>query len=315
MRGQGDVSQLRRVFPFRAHAGAAASVVDLDGPTQVMSILNTTPDSFSDGGDHTSLDTALAAVRSHIEQGADMIDIGGASTRPGASEPSEAEEVDRVVPIVRAIRSAGLSVALSVDTYTAVVAEQAVEAGANLINDVTAGVRSGDALLRVAASLRCPLCLMHTRGDPTSMTKLTTYDAGLGGVVAVAALELRDRVDAALRAGVPRWAILVDPGIGFAKDLDGNLALLRDLPRFAGPDSPLAGYPVLVGASRKRFLGTLTGREVAKDRAHATGATVVASVAAGAIIVRVHDVAEMRDVVAVADAIYRPHLRARREEK
>ncbi|KAI9175818.1 trifunctional dihydropteroate synthetase [Blastocladiella emersonii ATCC 22665] len=276
---------------------------DWGSRTRVMGILNVTPDSFSDGGDHLSVDAAVAAAKTMVAAGADMIDIGGQSTRPGAVEVGHEEELRRVLPAIKAIRAAGLTVALSVDTYLASVAAAAVAAGANLVNDVTGG-RGDPGMLAAVAKLQVPYCVMHMRGDPTTMTKLTSYaDGVLRGVAA----ELAARVQAALQAGIHRWNVMVDPGIGFAKAGEQNFALVAQLPELIrlATGSP-SGFPVLVGPSRKRFIGDATGKTVAKDRAWGTAAAVAACVAGGADVVRVHDVAEMRDVVVVADRVWRP---------
>jgi dihydroneopterin aldolase/2-amino-4-hydroxy-6-hydroxymethyldihydropteridine diphosphokinase/dihydropteroate synthase len=269
-----------------------------------MSILNITPDSFSDGGDHFDLATAVESALRHVEDGATIVDLGGMSTRPGAAHVGEQEETDRVVPVIRALREAGLSVPISIDTFRASVAEAACSVGANIVNDISAGVMD-PRMLDVCAALDVPVILMHTRGDPNTMTKLTSYAEDGGDVLAGVRRELTDRVRLARQAGIKRWHIILDPGIGFAKDLEGNLQLLRDLPRLTEPGSELEGYPVLVGASRKRFLGTLTGREEPKDRAFATASASVAAIAGGADIVRVHDVRGLSDAAKVADAVYR----------
>jgi dihydroneopterin aldolase/2-amino-4-hydroxy-6-hydroxymethyldihydropteridine diphosphokinase/dihydropteroate synthase len=272
----------------------------LHSRTLVMSILNTTPDSFSDGGDHFSLPDALASALAHIEAGADILDIGGMSTRPGADDVDPEIEISRVIPLIRALRERGIVTPISVDTFRPAVARAAIEAGANIVNDVLGGSTEG--MLEAMAELDVPVVLMHSRGTPATMSSMTTYE---GGVIAGVQRELGARVEAALAKGVKRWNIILDPGVGFAKAGPDNLVLLRELPALlAGAE--LAGYPSLVGLSRKKFLGTLTGKSDAKERIWGTAGGVTASIVGGADIVRVHDVKEMVDVVRVADGIYRP---------
>ncbi|KAI9221929.1 Dihydropteroate synthase-like protein [Blastocladiella britannica] len=269
--------------------------------TRLMAILNVTPDSFSDGGDHISIDAAVAAAKAMQAAGVHVIDIGGQSTRPGAKQVGPAVEAARVVPAVRAMRAAGISVPISVDTYHASVARAALDAGATVVNDVTGG--AGDpAMLPLVAERHVPIVVMHMRGDPADMVSRDRYAAG---VVAGVAAELHVRVRAALAAGVPRWNIVVDPGIGFAKNGDQNFDLVAELPRLLRDAFGSHAFPVLVGPSRKRFIGDATGKTAAKDRTWGTAAAVAACVAGGADIVRVHDFKEMMDVIAVADKVWR----------
>jgi dihydroneopterin aldolase / 2-amino-4-hydroxy-6-hydroxymethyldihydropteridine diphosphokinase / dihydropteroate synthase len=267
-----------------------------------MSILNITPDSFSDGGDHFDPAIAVESAVRQVKEGATIVDVGGMSTRPGADQIGEREEMNRVIPVIRAIRQAELSVPISIDTFRASVAEAACSAGASIVNDISAG-EMDPRMLDACATLDVPVILMHTRGDSTTMAKLTSYPED--DVVAGVRRELAHRVRLARKAGIKRWNIILDPGIGFAKDLGGNLQLIRDLPRLTESGSELERYPILVGASRKRFLGTLTGREEPKDRAFATAAASVAAIAGGADIIRVHDVGGLSDAAKVADAVYR----------
>ncbi|KAI1298904.1 Dihydropteroate synthase [Xylaria venustula] len=300
-------------------------------PTQVMAILNVTPDSFSDGGVHLqsnagsqttseqdsdsdvpiSLSSSpspayLARLRSTIQHfiasGATLIDVGGQSTAPGASEVDASEELSRVLPAITLIRSMpeAAHVSISVDTYRADVAEAAVAAGADIVNDVSAGLLD-DAMLPTVARLGCTVCLMHMRGTPATMSRMNEYPQGL---IPTLAEELRARVEAAEKAGIRRWRIILDPGMGFAKVGDQNLDILRHMPelrRWPG----LEGLPWLLGSSRKSFVGKITGVPKARDRVFGTAATVAAAVQGGADIVRVHDVLEMAQVVKMADAIYR----------
>lgn len=274
-------------------------------PTHIMAILNLTPDSFSDGGLHPPTDlTALTnTVRSFIASGATIIDIGGESTRPGSAPVGEAEELSRVIPAIKHIRTSipeADNIAISIDTYRARVAEEACAAGADIINDVSSGLMDPDMLPTMARTGKSVI-LMHMRGTPTTMTKLTHYP---DGVVNGVAAELRDRIRAAEDAGIRRWRIILDPGLGFAKNQLQDLTLLRDLGRLRCAEG-LEYFPWLMGPSRKRFIGRITGVEKASERVWGTAATVSASVAGGADIVRVHDVKEMWQVARVADAIYR----------
>ena len=261
-----------------------------------MAILNLTPDSFSDGGQHTH-SNIVSTAQELIAAGADILDIGGCSTRPGAAQASPEEELARVIPTIKSLREAGIKTAISIDTYRSAVAKAAISAGADLINDISAGTLDRD-MLRTAANLAVPICLMHMRGTPSSMSSLKSYPAGvISGVIS----ELSDRVRAAEEAGVRRWNILLDPGLGFAKDSEQSLELLRGLAEVTGG----IGLPWVVGPSRKGFVGKVTGVEVAKERTWGTAGAVAACVAGGADVVRVHDVAEMKKVVDMAGAIWR----------
>jgi len=281
---------------------------DVSRQTHVMAILNTTPDSFSDGGSHTSsnLEAIQATVRNFIAAGATIIDIGGQSTRPMAELLTAACELERVLPVVRAIREMpeAEDVAISIDTFYAEVAKHTIQAGADIINDISSGVLDAE-MLPTVAQMGKTIVLMHMRGDPHTMTKLTDYP---DGVLKGVAKELAERVEAAERAGIPRWRIILDPGIGFAKTQDQNLELLRSLHQLrTDPLSSrtLRGLPWLVGTSRKGFIGKITGVREAAQRTWGTAAAVTASIASGADIVRIHDVKEMALVSRMADAIYR----------
>ncbi|KAJ2352780.1 trifunctional dihydropteroate synthetase [Coemansia erecta] len=303
---------------------------DWQKETMCMGIVNCTPDSFSDGGEHGTVDRAAEHAVQLVGDGADIIDVGGQSTRPGATHVGVAAEIARVVPVIKRIRELGIDVPISVDTFSADVAAAALDAGADIVNDVTGG--SFDArMLALIAQRQCPCVLMHMRGDPSSMTKMNDYSEYEGGVVHGTRVELARRVRAALDAGVPRWNIILDPGIGFAKEGAQNLEILRRLPELTARHicasnqlsgvggnidseegyidedlaTELVGYPVLVGSSRKRFIGHVTGKDEARDRVWGTAATVTAAIQGGAAIVRVHDVAEMVDVARVSDHIYR----------
>ncbi|GAA5843785.1 hypothetical protein JCM3766R1_000541 [Sporobolomyces carnicolor] len=268
--------------------------------TLLMSIINTTPDSFSDGGLYNSVSSAVSSCRSHISAGADILDIGGMSTRPGASDVTEEEEIARVVPLIKALRTEhGFATPISIDTFRPNVARAAVNAGANIINDVHGGREEG--MLEVMRELGVPVVLMHSRGDSKSMTGLTDY--GAEGVVKAVRKEMEEMVEAALSAGLARWNIILDPGIGFAKTSQQNHVLLRHLDSLFSESELLKEFPVLVGLSRKKFLSP---DKDARDRVIETAVGVTATVASGRCeIARIHDTKEMKDVVQVADAIYR----------
>lgn len=257
----------------------------------VMGVVNVTPDSFSDGGRFLDPDRAVAHGRALVAEGADVLDVGGESTRPGADPVDAAAERARAEPVIRAL-AAAVAVPLSIDTAKASVAAAACAAGATIINDVTAG--TGDpALLDVAADTGAALVLMHMQGTPRTMQRAPRYDDVVDDVRAF----LEARAEAARHAGVRDAQLVVDPGLGFGKTLAHNLALCRRLPELAA-----LGRPVLLGPSRKSFLGTLLDRPVG-ERLEGTLAACVAGVLAGAAMVRVHDVAPVVRAVRVAAAI------------
>ena len=255
-----------------------------------MGILNVTPDSFSDGGDFIDHDAAIAHAHAMVAAGADVIDIGGESTRPGADPVSPDDEMRRVVPVVESLAAAGLMV--SIDTTKSAVASGAVQAGAAIINDVS-GFRDPD-MVAVAAGTGAAVVVMHMQGEPRTMQADPTYT----DVVAEVSQYLNDQAAALRAAGVEPEAIAIDPGIGFGKTLDHNLSLLSHLPRLVA-----SGYPVVLGTSRKSFLGSLTGHDDPKQRDHATAATVVAGILAGVAVVRVHNVELCHEAAVVAGAI------------
>lgn len=276
-----------------------------------MRILNITPDSFSDGGtNHRDLNAATALgnkIASPIStepdglSSASIIDVGGQSSAPGAKDVSSEEEISRIGPYIEALKNSHPGVILSVDTYRASVAVAAVKAGAEIINDISAGQLDPD-MLPTVARLGKTICLMHMRGTPATMNGLTNYSPD--GLIPTIAKELLSRVAAAEEAGIRRWRIILDPGIGFAKTLDQNIEILKRLDELR--DWPgLRGLPWLVGSSRKKFVGRITGVKEPKDRVWGTAATVAAAVQGGADIVRVHDVVEMAQVTRMSDAIWR----------
>lgn len=268
---------------FPRHWQTTRFRIDLDEP-RVMGIVNLTPDSFSDGGHHQGRAAGLAHCERLVAEGADLLDLGGESTRPGAREVSVAEELDRVMPVLEG--ALHLGVPISVDTRRAEVMRAALSAGADIINDVAA-LREPGALEAVAAHPRCGVCLMHMRGTPQTMQQQAAYD----DVVAEVSDFLREREAALVGAGVAPERIVLDPGIGFGKGVEHNLDLLRrqaELLRL--------GRPLLVGWSRKSTLGALTGREVG-ERTSASVAAALIAVQRGARIVRVHDVAATVDAL------------------
>ena len=257
-----------------------------------MGIVNVTPDSFSDGGVHFDAEVAIRSALAMVEAGADILDVGGESTRPGADPLPIDEELRRVAPVIEAIARRA-NVPISIDTYKAGVAERAIDLGAAIVNDISAFAYD-PGLSAVAARHKTPVILMHNRGRSAKMYEFAEY----GDVVADIAREMTARVDDALAAGVARQAIVIDPGFGFAKRAEHSMTALARLAEFHA-----LGFPILSGPSRKSFLQTGLGERAPSARIWGTAAAVTASVLAGAHIVRVHDVAQMVDVVRVADAI------------
>lgn len=261
--------------------------------TLVVGVLNVTPDSFSDGGRFLTADAALGHARQMLGDGADIIDIGGESTRPGSAPVDPGEQMRRVLPVIRAVRDSGA--VISIDTTRSEVAEAAIDAGASIVNDVSGGVDDGampKAMCRARAAV-----LMHRPGPSATMQQQTEY----GDVVEEVRQFLGRQVQVVAREGLSEARIFLDPGIGFGKTLQQNLRLLRELRRLTeGP------CPVFVGTSRKRFIGAITGEPEAGNRLLGTAATVAWSVAAGAAAVRVHDVRAMRQTVDMVEAIMRP---------
>ncbi len=269
---------------------AGTSVLPLVRPL-VMGIVNVTPDSFSDGGRFVDVSSAVAHGRSLAEVGADILDVGGESTRPGSASVGESEELARVLPVIRGLRDA-VDVPISVDTRKAAVADAALEAGAQVVNDVSA-LRDDPEMVGVVARREAGLVLMHMRGQPATMQDNTHYEDLVVDVVG----QLEESLMLAYDGGIDLRRVLVDPGIGFGKGLEENLSLVAGLGRLWA-----LGRPSLLGASRKRFLGELTGRSV-EDRDHATVAAVTVGVLAGAAVVRVHDAAAAFDALRVALAM------------
>jgi dihydropteroate synthase len=260
---------------------------------RIMGILNVTPDSFSDGGEWFDFVEAVAHGRTLVAEGADILDVGGESTRPGADPVTLDEELRRVVPVVTALREAGAQ--LSVDTMKLTVAEAAVDAGATLVNDVTA-FRHEPEMAGFVADRGCDCCLMHMLGEPRTMQDDPRYDDVVDDVRSF----LEQRIEFAVGEGVREERIMVDPGIGFGKTLRHNLELLRRLDEIVA-----IGFPVVIGTSRKSFLGRLTGRDDPHERVAATVATTVLALERGATVFRVHDVAPTKDALTVATATLR----------
>ena len=265
-------------------------VLTLDRP-RVMGIVNVTPDSFSDGGLHDTADAAIAHALSLVEQGADLLDIGGESTRPGAGAVPLDEELRRVIPVIEGLVSR-VQVPISIDTSKPEVMRAAVGAGAGMINDVY-GLRR-DGALEAAAALGVPVVIMHMQGEPHSMQSAPDYDDVVGEVHRF----LAERIFAAEMAGIPKKRLVVDPGFGFGKDTAHNLQLLAQLERFGE-----LGVPVLAGLSRKRSIGQITGREVPAERMAGSVAAHLIATQRGAAIVRVHDVAATVDALKVWNAV------------
>ncbi len=256
-----------------------------------MGIVNVTPDSFYDGGVHDDIDSAVSHARMLIDQGADILDIGGESTRPGSEPVSREEEIDRTVPVIKKIRAES-TIPISIDTTKAAVAREALAAGADWVNDISAG-RFDSAMASVVAQAGCPVILMHSRKSPSDMQNKPYYQ----NVVKEVQSELLESVAVFERAGVRRGNIIIDPGIGFAKRLEDNCTLLKHIQELSS-----MGFSVLVGTSRKSFIGTITGKKAA-DRLAGSLATVAASFYRGARFFRVHDVDQTRDLLKVIVSI------------
>jgi dihydropteroate synthase len=278
------------MFDLTRTLDCAGKSLVLDRP-RVAGIINVTPDSFSDGGKFLDPAVAIAHGLKLVDEGADLLDVGGESTRPGAQEISAQDEIARVVPVIAALAKQ-VSVPIAIDTSKPEVMRAAIAAGAGFINDVYALRRDG--ALDAAAELKVPVCLMHMQGEPRTMQQDPHYD----DVVSDVRRFLAERIFACEMSGIDKKRIVVDPGFGFGKSLEHNLTLLRGLDQFAA-----LGVPLLVGLSRKAMIGTLTGHENHQDRAAGSAAAALIAVQRGAMIVRVHDVAATRDALAVWQGI------------
>lgn len=266
--------------------------INPDKETLVMGIVNVTPDSFSDGGKFYSTKDAIAHASKLIFEGADIIDIGGESTRPGANEISSSDELRRVIPVIRGIRSNNPDILISIDTTKAIVAKKAVEVGANIINDVS-GLSFDSQMPKTVASLNAPIIIMHMKGNPRNMQKNPEYKDLINDIL----YYFKERIKIATKAGINKKMIILDPGIGFGKTVEHNFQILSKLNKFNKLELPL-----LIGPSRKSFIG-LTLNLAPEDRIDGTAATVALGVNNGARIIRVHDVEKMKRVVTIADKI------------
>ena len=265
--------------------------------TYLMGILNVTPDSFSDGGEFNTIETALAQAKNMTDNGVDIIDIGGESTRPNAEAVSIDEELERVIPVITQLRQQS-SIPISIDTTKAIVAQKAIAAGADIVNDIS-GATFDDKMLETVAQLNVPIILMHIRGTPKTMGSQTDYQ----DVVTQVGDFLSKRVAKAISCGIDRSKIIIDPGIGFAKTASQSLELLQRLSQLK-----VLNLPILVGVSRKSFMRPILNKDNAKERVWGTASACYGAIARGADILRVHDVAEMYDVCRVADAIERSFI-------
>lgn len=305
--GPGTYDRLAQLFMAEGQAAAQAATMwqirdqkfIWGDRTYLMGVLNVTPDSFSDGGKFNTVETALAQAKALVEADMDILDIGGQSSRPGSKPTTLEEECDRVLPVIRAIRSHShrrlQTITISVDTTRAKVARAALEAGADIVNDISGGTYEPD-LLKVVAKAGAPIVLMHLRGTPETMQQMTDYNDLMREIV----LFLAGQADKAVDAGIDPKKIVVDPGIGFAKTISQNLTILKELKALKA-----LNCPILVGTSRKSFIGNILNQPEAKDRIWGTAATVDCAIAHGADIVRVHDGPQMRDVCRMADRLWR----------
>eukprot|EP00835_Amoeboradix_gromovi_P004400 NODE_340_length_10646_cov_0.202522.p1 type:complete len:673 gc:universal NODE_340_length_10646_cov_0.202522:1040-3058(+) len=293
-------SELRRVIPINGELWDFKS-------TKIMGILNVTPDSFSDGNSYNTVDLAVERINEMVSEGADIIDIGGQSTRPNAQDVGVEEELKRVLPVLKLLNT---SVPISVDTYRSVVANEVILNGASIINDVSSC--QDPQMLQVVKKHKVPIVMMHMRGNSSTMSSLTNYK---NDTVNVVQKELTNKVRTALSSGIPRWLIIVDPGLGFAKTVDQNIELIKlkstfnEVADFSHSEASYCvnlfkTFPVLMGPSRKAFIGAMTDKEIAKDRVMGTAAVVTVCIENGCNFVRVHDVKEMKEVIKAADYIY-----------
>ncbi|MDM9381664.1 dihydropteroate synthase [Chlorogloeopsis sp. ULAP01] len=262
--------------------------------TYLMGVLNVTPDSFSDGGKFNSTTAALAQAQALQAAGADIIDVGGQSTRPGAEQITVTEELERVLPVIQLLRPK-ITLPISVDTTRAEVAKAAIQAGADIVNDISGGTFDSE-MLPALAKLNVPIIIMHIRGNPQTMQKMTDYQ----NLMEEISNFLAGQIATATAAGIDSEKIIIDPGIGFAKNYEQNLEIFRRLPELRK-----LNCPILVGPSRKSFIGRILEQPDPKARVWGTAAACCAAIFTGADILRVHDVQEMRDVCLVADAIFR----------
>jgi dihydropteroate synthase len=274
----------------------AQQTCDWGDRTYLMGVINVTPDSFSDGGQCNSVTAACQQAAQFVQAGADILDIGGESTRPGAAPVSGEQELARVIPVIQGIRQQGLAIPISIDTTKAAVARAAIAAGANLVNDVSGGIFD-PAMLKTVAALGVPIALMHMRGTPATMLQLTEYQ----DLITEVGDFLADRIQVAGDCGISRSHLIIDPGIGFAKTYQQNIDLIKNLSLLR----QRLQLPLLVGISRKSFIGQILQQPDPQQRVWGTAAAGCAAIANGADILRVHDVAAMHDVRRVADVMWR----------
>jgi len=256
-----------------------------------MGILNVTPDSFSDGGKYYNLDNAIEYALELVNQGVDIIDVGGESTRPGAKAISLKDEINRVVPVIKGIRSVS-SIPISIDTYKSEVAKEALDSGADIVNDIS-GLNFDSKMIEIVKEYNVPIVIMHIKGTPLNMQVNPHYDNIIDEIISY----FEKRINLCLDYGIPKTHIILDPGIGFGKQLNDNFILIRKLNLFAE-----LGYPILIGPSRKSFIGLTLDLPV-DDRLEGTAAAITASIMNGARIIRVHDVLEMKRVQTISDKI------------
>ena len=267
---------------------------DFSKRTYIMGILNVTPDSFSDGGRYFDHSFAIKKAVQMADDGADIIDIGGESTRPGSDPVSAEEELRRTIPVIEVL-SKEISIPISIDTYKSDIARKALDAGATMVNDIS-GLRFDPEMAATVAEYKVPVVLMHIKGTPKNMQQNPTYSALISDILEY----LREGITIARKAGISEDVIIIDPGIGFAKTFEHNLEIINSLNKFTS-----LGKPVLIGPSRKAFIGKILGNVATEERLEGTAAAVAISIINGANIVRVHDVKEMARVAKVADAIKR----------
>ena len=265
---------------------------DPNRETLVMGILNVTPDSFSDGGLFYNTDEAVSHALQLIKNGIDIIDIGGESTRPGAEKISEEEEIQRIIPVVKQIRELSSEIIISIDTTKSMVAQKAIQSGANIINDIS-GFSFDNRMIDVVRESKVPVIIMHMQGDPSNMQNKPVYDALIIDISSF----FKSKIKLAIDAGIKKEQIIIDPGIGFGKTVGDNFQLINQLNEFCK-----LGFPVMIGPSRKSFIGTTLNLPV-DDRLEGTAAAVAVGVMNGARIVRVHDVKEIKRIVTIVEKI------------
>jgi dihydropteroate synthase len=265
---------------------------DFSKKTYIMGVLNVTPDSFSDGGLYLNIPTAIEKAHRIAEEGADIIDIGGESTRPGSEQITTEEELKRIIPVIEAL-AGEISIPISIDTYKSEIARRALDAGASIVNDIS-GLRFDPKMPEVVSQNNVPVVIMHIKGTPRDMQQNPQYEALIPEIMDY----LRTGITIARKAGIPDDKIVIDPGIGFGKTYEDNLKIIHDLHEFS-----FFRKPILIGPSRKAFLGKILGDVPVTDRLEGTAAAVSVSIMNGANIIRVHDVKEMVKVAKVADAI------------